>query len=51
MLFLHWYHVGSFHAENTKYDFRNYTKLSDRIKSNGEWPDEGFDNFFIIHKE
>ncbi len=35
-------------VENTKYDFRDYIKLQNRIKSNGEWPDEGYDNFYVL---
>lgn len=33
-------------VDGSKYDFREYTKLADRMKSKG-WPDEGFDNYFI----
>jgi aldose 1-epimerase len=38
-------------VENTKYDLRNYTQLSDRIKINGEWPLEGYDNYFVINQQ
>ncbi len=33
-------------VDGSKFDFREYTKLSERMK-NKEWPDEGFDNYFI----
>ena len=35
-------------ASNSKYDFREYVKLSDRIKSEVAWPQEGYDNFFVL---
>lgn len=38
-------------VENTKYDFRNYTLLSNCIKPNGEWPAEGYDNFFVVNQQ
>ncbi len=38
-------------VESTKYDFRDYKRLGDRIKTDGKWPDEGFDNFFIIDQQ
>lgn len=38
-------------VNNTKYDFRSYTKLADRIRENALWPQEGFDNFFIINQQ
>ena len=38
-------------VENTKYDFRKYAQLSDRIQQRGEWPEEGYDNFFIINQQ
>jgi hypothetical protein len=34
-------------VENTKYDFREYVRLGDRIKSEVAWPEEGLDNFFV----
>lgn len=37
-------------VDNTKYDFREYTKVSDRIPNEVEWPDEGYDNFFILNE-
>ena len=37
-------------VENTKYDFREYVQLESRIKSNGEWPAEGYDNFFVVNE-
>lgn len=36
-------------VENTKYDFRNFTSLSDRIKSEANWPDNGFDSYFVAN--
>lgn len=38
-------------VEQTKYDFRNYTRLGERIKSEGKWPAEGFDNYFISNQQ
>ena len=38
-------------VEGTKYDFKNYTKLSDRIKPNGQWPAEGYDNYFVVNQQ
>jgi aldose 1-epimerase len=35
-------------VENTKYDFREYERLGDRIRVDGRWPDEGFDNFLVV---
>jgi hypothetical protein len=35
-------------VDNTKWDLRNWTKLGDKIKVNGEWPNEGYDNYFIV---
>lgn len=35
---------------NTKYDFRNYTLLQSRIERKS-FPDEGFDNYFIINQQ
>ena len=37
-------------VENTKYDFINFTRLADRLKPIS-WPDEGFDNFFLLNQE
>lgn len=34
-------------CDGTKYDFREETMLRDRIKAEGTWPEEGYDNFFI----
>jgi aldose 1-epimerase len=38
-------------VDNTKYDFRTLTRLGDKMNENGRWPDEGFDNFFIINQQ
>ena len=38
-------------VQDTKYDFCDLVKLGDRIKSNGEWPAEGYDNFFVVSGE
>ncbi len=38
-------------VEGTKYDFRGYTKLIDRVKVNAEWPEEGYDNFYVINQQ
>lgn len=38
-------------VDKTKYDFRNYTRLGDRIKSKEKWPNEGFDNYFISNQQ
>ena len=38
-------------VDNTKYDFREFTRLGDKMIENGRWPDEGFDNFFIINQQ
>ena len=35
-------------VENTKYDFRNDVKIGERLSEEGEWPSEGFDNYFIL---
>lgn len=32
----------------TKYDFQQPTKLADRIRKDVKWPDEGYDNYFIM---
>ena len=37
-------------VENTKYDFRKETLLESRIESEGKWPEEGYDNYFILNK-
>ena len=37
-------------VDDSKYDFRNFTKLGDRIKKMGNWPEEGFDNYFILNE-
>jgi aldose 1-epimerase len=34
---------------NSKFDLRNYTELKQVIKEKGQWPDEGYDNFFIAN--
>ena len=34
-------------VDGTKYDFREYKKLGDRVKNGGKWPEEGFDNYFV----
>jgi aldose 1-epimerase len=36
-------------VENSKYDFRNFAQLGERIRPNGKWPEDGFDNFFITN--
>ena len=36
-------------VENTKYDLREFVQLGKVIKTGGAWPDEGFDNFFVIN--
>ena len=36
-------------CKNSKYDFQTETKLSDRLAPEGKWPEEGFDNFFILN--
>ena len=38
-------------VENTKYDFRGFVHLASRIRSEVGWPDEGFDNFFVLNEE
>lgn len=38
-------------VDQTKYDLRNYTRLGDRIKTEGNWPAEGFDNYFISNQQ
>ena len=38
-------------VEGTKYDFRNYTRLGDRIVNQGNWPSQGFDNYFITNQQ
>jgi aldose 1-epimerase len=35
-------------VKDSKYDFSDYVKLSDRIDNNIEWPTGGFDNFFPV---
>jgi aldose 1-epimerase len=35
-------------VEGGKYDFRKFQKLAQRIKADGHWPDEGYDNFFLL---
>jgi len=36
-------------VEKTKFDLRDFTQLSDCIKPNGKWPEDGFDHFFITN--
>jgi aldose 1-epimerase len=36
-------------VENTKLDFRNYTKLSDRIKMNDM--SDGYNDYFIVNQQ
>jgi aldose 1-epimerase len=38
-------------VDGTKYDLRSFTLLSDRIKENQVWPDDGFDNYFITNSK
>ncbi len=35
-------------CEGTKYDFRAEKKLGSVVRSEGKWPEEGFDNFFVL---
>ena len=35
-------------VSGTKYDLREYVRLSERIESGAQWPDHGFDNFFLL---
>jgi hypothetical protein len=37
-------------VENTKYDLRDYVQLGSRIKSEARWPEDGFDNFFVVNE-
>lgn len=37
-------------VKNTKYDFRQYFKLSERIRENGSWPTDGYDSYFISNQ-
>jgi aldose 1-epimerase len=44
--------TGKINSVNqTKYDFRNYTRLGDRINYEGKWPMDGFDNYFISNQQ
>jgi len=36
-------------VEGTKYDFSDYVELSNRVKKEGKWPEEGYDNFFVVN--
>lgn len=38
-------------VQNTKYDFSDLVKLGDRIQCEGQWPAEGYDNFFVINDQ
>ena len=39
-------------VSNTKYDFRELTSLGSRIdQSRLKWPEEGFDNYFILNQQ
>jgi len=38
-------------SNNNKYDFREYTRLGDRIAKEGKWPQEGFDNYFVVKND
>lgn len=38
-------------VDGTKLDFREYVRLGDRIKANGEWPEEGYDNYFVVNQQ
>ena len=35
-------------VDNTKFDFREFTKVADRIPNEAEWPGDGYDNFFVL---
>ena len=36
-------------VKGSKYDFDSgEVKLADRVKNEGKWPDEGYDNFFVV---
>jgi aldose 1-epimerase len=35
-------------VKGTKYDFSDEVKLADRVQSGGKWPEEGYDNFFVV---
>ena len=45
--------TGNINSVNSsKYDFRHYTRLGDRIDQTIlKWPDEGFDNYFILNQQ
>ena len=44
--------TGKLNSVNgTKYDFKDYTRLGDRIAFEGSWPQEGFDNYFIANQQ
>lgn len=34
-------------VDQSKYDFRDFTSLADRIQTDANWPENGFDNYFI----
>lgn len=36
-------------CKDSKYDFREEVLLSQRIKPEGAWPEEGYDNFFVLN--
>lgn len=38
-------------VDGTKQDFREYVKLSERIRPNGKWPDDGYVTFFAINQQ
>jgi aldose 1-epimerase len=36
---------------NTKYDFRYFYRLGDRIRENSAWPEDGYDNYFVSNQQ
>lgn len=35
-------------CEGTKYDFKAEKKLETVVKAEGKWPEEGYDNYFVL---
>jgi aldose 1-epimerase len=38
-------------VENTKYDFRYFCRLGDRIRENGVWPEDGYDTYYVSNQQ
>jgi aldose 1-epimerase len=38
-------------VENTKYDFRFFQRVGDRVRESEPWPENGYDNYFVNNQQ